>query len=110
MDLVETRRFSVFLVNLDPIIGSEMKKIRPCVLVSPDEMNRHLSTVIIAPLTSTHRVYASRVSCIFDSKPGEIALDQIRAVDKYRLIKMIGIIQDSESRRVLSVLQEMFTL
>jgi mRNA interferase MazF len=109
MDVVNTRRFSVFLVNLDPTLGSEMKKTRPCVVVSPDEMNRHLSTVIIAPLTSTLRGYASRVSCVFDSKSGEIALDQIRAVDKNRLIKMMGKIQDSECQQVLSVLQDMFT-
>jgi mRNA interferase MazF len=108
MDVVDTRRFSVFLVNLDPTIGSEMKKMRPCVVVSPDEMNRHLSTVIIAPLTSTLRGYASRVSCVFDSRPGEIVLDRIRAVDKYRLIKMMGKIQDSESQQVLTVLQDMF--
>lgn len=77
-------------------------------VVSPDEMNRHLSTVIIAPLKSTLRGYASRVRCVFDSRPGEIALDQMRAVDKYRLIKMMGQIQDSECQQVLSVLQDMF--
>ena len=106
--MVTARRFSVFLVNLDPTLGSEMKKTRPCVVVSPDEMNRHLSTVIIAPLTSTIRGYASRVSCVFDNRSGEIALDQVRAVDKYRLIKMMGKIQDSESQQVLAVLQVMF--
>ena len=106
--MVTTRRFSIFLVNLDPTLGSEMKKTRPCVVVSPDEMNRHLSTVLIAPLTSTLRGYASRVSCVFDNRSGEIALDQVRAEDKYRLIKMIGKIQDSEIQQVLSVLRAMF--
>jgi mRNA interferase MazF len=110
MDVVEPHRFSVHLVNLDPTIGSEIRKVRPCVVVSPDEMNRHLETVIIAPLTSTLRGFASRVRCEFQGKPGEIALDQIRTVDKARLIKMMGTIQDSESQRVSAVLQEMFAL
>lgn len=109
MDVVNTRRFSVFLVNLDPTLGSEMKKTRPCVVVSPDEMNRHLAKVIIAPLIFTLRGYASRVNCVFDGKSGEIALDQIRAVDKNRLIKMMGKIQDSECQQMLSVLQDMFS-
>jgi mRNA interferase MazF len=108
MDVVNAARFSVFLVNLDPTVGSEIKKMRPCVVVSPDEMNRHLATVIIAPLTSTIRGYASRVGCVFDNRAGEIALDQMRAVDKSRLIKLMGKIQDSESQQVLSVLQVMF--
>ncbi len=108
MDMVNVLRFSVFLVNLDPTLGSEMKKTRPCVVVSPDEMNRHLSTVIIAPLTSSLRGYATRVGCVFDNRSGEIALDQVRAVDKFRLVKMMGKIQESESQQVLSVLQIMF--
>jgi mRNA interferase MazF len=110
MDVVDTHRFSVHLVNLDPTVGSEIRKIRPCVVVSPDEMNRHLETVIIAPLTSTLRGYASRVRCVFQDRPGEIALDQIQAVDKVRLIKIMGKILDSESQRVSAVLQEMFAL
>ena len=106
--MVNAQRFSVFLVNLDPTPGSEMKKTRPCVVVSPDEMNRHLSTVIIAPLTSTLRGYACRVGCVFESRSGEIALEQVRAVDQFRLIKLMGKIEDSECQQVLSVLQVMF--
>ncbi len=108
--MVNARRFSVYLVNLDPTVGSEIRKARPCVVVSPDEMNNHLNTVIIAPLTSTRRGYASRVSCVFQDKDGEIALDQIRAVDKTRLIKLMGNAQDSESQQISAVLVEMFAL
>jgi len=83
-------RFGVYLVTLDPTVGAEMRKSRPCVAVSPDEMHRHLDTVIIAPLTTKRRGYPTRVPCIFAGRNGEIALDQIRAVDQSRLKKRIG--------------------
>ena len=107
MDVVASR-FEVFLVNLDPTIGTEIQKTRPCVVVSPDEMNRPLGTVIIAPLTSTLRSYASRVNVQFDERDGQVALDQIRAVDKARLVKRLGKIKRKEGLQVLAALQEMF--
>ncbi len=103
------RRFVVYLVNLDPTIGSEVQKTRPCVIISPDEMNRHVSTVIVAPMTSVKRNYPSRVNCHFQGRNGQIILDQIRTVDKTRLTKKLGRISKSESDQVLAVLQEMFT-
>ncbi len=102
------RRFDVFLVNLDPTIGSEIQKTRPCVIVSPDEMNRNISTVIIAPMTTKGREYPTRVICQFQNKDGQIVLDQIRTVDKSRLVKKIGQISQDEQREVLNILAEMF--
>jgi mRNA interferase MazF len=102
------QRFDVFLVNLDPTIGSEIQKTRPCVIVSPDEMNRNISTVIIAPMTTKGREYPTRVICQFQNKDGQIVLDQIRTVDKSRLVKKIGQISQDEQREVLNILAEMF--
>jgi len=105
---VVAKRFDVFLVNLDPMIGSEIQKTRPCVIVSPDEMNRYISTVIIAPMTTKGRIYPTRVICQFQGKDGQIVLDQIRTVDKSRLVKKIGQISQDEQREVLDILAEMF--
>ena len=80
-------RFDVFLVNLDPTVGSEIKKTRPCLVISPDEMNRHIRTIIIAPMTTAGKDYPTRVSSTFRNKMGKVALDQIRTIDKIRLIK-----------------------
>jgi mRNA interferase MazF len=102
------KRFDVFLVNLDPTIGSEIQKTRPCVIVSPDEMNRYISTVIIAPMTTRGRIYPTRVICQFQGKDGQIVLDQIRTVDKSRLVKKIGQISEDEQREVFDILAEMF--
>jgi mRNA interferase MazF len=102
------KRFEVFLVNLDPTIGNEIQKTRPCVIVSPDEMNRNISTVIIAPMTTKGRQYPTRVICQFQNKDGQIVLDQIRTVDKSRLVKKIGQISQDEQREVLNILAEMF--
>jgi len=102
------KRFDVFLVNLDPTIGNEIQKTRPCVVVSPDEMNRYISTVIIAPLTTKGRAYPTRIICQFQGKNGQIILDQIRTVDKSRLVKKIGQISQNEQRAVLDILAEMF--
>ncbi|MFU8862004.1 MAG: type II toxin-antitoxin system PemK/MazF family toxin [Cyclonatronaceae bacterium] len=101
-------RFDVFLVSLDPTKGSEIKKTRPCLIISPDEMNRHIRTVIIAPLTSTIKNYPTRVTTTFDGKKGQVVLDQIRTIDKQRLIKKLGTISPADSENVLNTLLEMF--
>lgn len=101
-------RFDVFLVSLDPTIGAEIQKTRPCVVISPDQMNRNMRTVLIAPMTSKGRDYPMRVACQFENKPGEVILDQIRGVDKRRLIKRLGRVSDAEGQLILKVLMEMF--
>jgi len=101
-------RFDVFLVNLDPTVGSEIKKTRPCLVISPDEMNRHIRTVIIAPMTTAGKDYPTRVSCTFKKKMGQIVLDQIRTTDKIRLIKKLGTIDPDTQSEVISVLQRLF--
>jgi len=104
------KQFEVYLVTLDPTKGSEIKKTRPCVIVSPNEMNHYLNTAVIIPLTSTIKNYPTRVSCSFDNKAGQVAIDQIRAVDKSRLVKKIGAFKDPAFiDKVLSVLQDMFS-
>jgi mRNA interferase MazF len=105
---VVVSRFDVFLVNLDPTVGSENTKTRPCVIVSPDEMNRFIRTVIIAPLTSKGRSYPTRVACKFDKKDGQVVLDQIRTVDKTRLIKKLGRLDKDTQQELLEGLGEMF--
>lgn len=106
---VVVKRFDVFLVNLDPTVGSEIKKTRPCVVVSPDEMNRYIATVIIAPMTTKGKTYPTRVVCQFQGKDGQIILDQIRTIDKARLVKKLGQISQDEQRVVLDILAEMFS-
>jgi mRNA interferase MazF len=101
-------RFEVYLVNLDRTVGSKIKKTRPCLIVSPDEMNRHLGTVIIAPMTTKGRSYPMRVTCRFQGKDGQIVVDQIRTIDKSRLIKQLGSISAASQSAVLSVLAAMF--
>jgi mRNA interferase MazF len=101
-------RFDVYLVNLDPTIGSEIHKTRPCLIVSPDEINHNLRTVLIAPMTTKGRSYPTRVSCRFKKKNGQVVLDQIRAVDQIRLIKRLGRLDSQTSADVLDVLQQMF--
>ncbi len=102
------QRFDVFLVNLDPTIGSEIQKTRPCVVISPDEMNKYIATVIVAPMTTRGQSYPTRVPCQFQSKDGQIVLDQIRTVDKTRLVKRLGQISSDEQKAVLETLAEMF--
>jgi len=102
------KRFEVYLVNLDPTIGSEIQKTRPCLVISPDEMNSNISTIIIAPMTTKGRDYPSRVNCQFEGKAGQIVLDQIRTVDKIRLVKKLGKISLATQNEVLAVLMEMF--
>ena len=105
---VVVKRFDVYLVGLDPTVGSEIQKTRPCLVISPDEMNQHIRTVIIAPMTSTSKDYPTRVSCIFRKKRGHIVLDQIRTIDKALLIKRLGTIDSKAQLDVVSVLQRMF--
>jgi len=102
-------RFQVWLIGLDPARGSEIQKTRPCVIVSPDEMNHNISTAIIAPMTTKIRGYPTRVPVTFRRKRGEIVLDQLRTVDKSRLIKKLGDIDENTARSVIAVLQEMFS-
>lgn len=102
------RRFDVFLVNLDPTIGSEIKKTRPCLIISPDEMNRHIRTIIVAPMTTAGKDYPTRVPCTFQNKNGQIVLDQIRTLDKSRLIKRLGVIDSQTQVDVVAVLQRLF--
>ena len=101
-------RFEIYYVNLDPTVGSEIKKTRPCVIISPDEMNRNIRTVIIAPLTKVLHNYPTRVPCKVEGKQGQIVLDQIRTIDKSRLTKKIDTLTKSTQKKVLKVLQEMF--
>ncbi|WP_323228221.1 type II toxin-antitoxin system PemK/MazF family toxin [Spirulina sp. 06S082] len=102
-------RFEIYLVQLNPTVGSEIRKERPCVVISPDEMNHNIATVIIAPMTTKARSYSTRVNCYFQGKDGQIILDQIRTVDQSRLIKKLGVIEESEQEEVLKVLANMFS-
>jgi mRNA interferase MazF len=105
---VVVNRFEVYLINLDPTVGSEIKKTCPCLIISPDEMNHHIRTVIVAPMTATGKNYPTRVSCRFKGKNGKVVLDQIRTVDKNRLVKKVGKMDKRTAEKVLSVLAEMF--
>ena len=102
------KRAEIWLVELNPTIGKEIQKTRPCMIISPDESNKYLDTVVVAPLTSAHKNYPSRVNCKFDGKEGQIVIDQIRSVDKIRLNKKLGIIDKDTSLKVFTVLHEYF--
>jgi mRNA interferase MazF len=102
------KRFDLYLINLAPTVGHEIKKTRPCLVVSPDEMNRHIATVIVAPMTTRVRSYPSRVKCRFEGKNGHIVLDQLRTVDKARLVKRLGRINGLTQNNVLKALAEIF--
>ncbi len=103
------KRFDIFLVNLDPTIGSEIQKTRPCLIISPNEMNRNIRTVIIAPMTTKGRRYPTRVECKFQGKPGQIVLDQIRTIDKSRLVHKLGQLKEETSVEVLETLAQLFS-
>jgi mRNA interferase MazF len=107
LDMV-VERFAIYLVNLDPTLGSEINKTRPCAVVSPDDMNLNIRTAIIAPMTSTRKGYPSRVPCTFAGRQGEIVLDQIRTVDQVRLVKRLGVLSSSTSAAVVKTLLDMF--
>jgi mRNA interferase MazF len=106
--MVTPARFDVYLVNLDPTIGSEIKKTRPVVIISPDEMNAHLSTVIVAPLTTSKRPWPTRINLTFQGKSGQIVLDQLRTVDKSRLVNKLGTLQPTTAQSGCTVLEELF--
>lgn len=101
-------RGDVHLVRLDPTLGSEIRKTRPCVIVSPDELNHHLRTVIVAPMTTAGQAYPWRIACRFQNRSGFVALDQLRAVDSERLVKRLGRVSPATGTEVLEALQEMF--
>jgi mRNA interferase MazF len=104
---VEIRQYEVYLIDLDPTVGHEIKKRRPCLVVSPDEMNRNIQTVIVAPMTTKSHDYPSRIKISFDNKKGWIVLDQIRTVDKRRLLKKAGKISGEPVAKVKAFLKEM---
>jgi mRNA interferase MazF len=103
------KRFEVWLVNLDPVIGNEISKTRPCLVISPDEINGILGTVTIAAMTSANKPYPQRVNCVFKGKSGQVALDHIRSVSKLRLVKKLGTMDEKTSRLVCHVLTEFFS-
>lgn len=102
------KRFDVYLVELDPTIGHEIKKTRPCLVISPDELNHNIRTVIIAPMTTKSRPYPTRVACAFDERDAHIVLDQLRTVDQQRLVKRLGRIDRPTQHAVLDTLAELF--
>ena len=106
---VVVNRFDVYLINLDPTLGSEIRKTRPCLVISPDEMNRHIATVIVAPMTTKGQSYPTRISVRFQGKDGQIVLDQLRTVDKTRLVKRLGKISAPTQKAVTALLVEMFS-
>ena len=101
-------QYDVVLVNLDPTVGSEIKKTRPCVVISPDELNRHIRTIVVAPMTSTLKDYPTRVKVKFSKKEGRIAVDQIRSIDRKRIVQNLGCIKPAEVKRLKSVIFETY--
>ena len=102
------QRFEVWLVALDPTVGAEIRKTRPAVVVSPDEMNAHIATVIVAPMTTKGRSYPTRVACTFQGKTGQVVLDQLRTVDRARMVKRLGRVDPAVADAVLVTLAELF--
>ncbi|TAK12269.1 MAG: type II toxin-antitoxin system PemK/MazF family toxin [Anaerolineae bacterium] len=107
---VVARRFEVYLVSFDPTVGREMRKTRPALVISPDEMNEHIGTVIVAPMTTKGREYPTRVPCRFQGKNGWVVLDQLRTVDKKRLVKRLGVVSSATGKSVLATLAAMFAV
>jgi len=105
---MDVGRYDVFLVQLDPTVGHEIRKTRPCAVVSPDEMNRHIGTVIVAPMTTKGRDYPTRVPCTFQGREGQVVLDQIRTVDRARLVRRLGRLSSPTGVRIGETLVEMF--
>ena len=105
---MDLKQYQIVLVNLDPTIGSKIKKTRPCVIVSPNEMNKYLRTIIIAPMTTTSRNYPTRVKVRHDNKNGWIVIDQIRTIDKKRIIKILGKLKNKEVKEVKNIIKETF--
>jgi len=105
---MELRQYQIVLVNLDPIIGSEIKKTRPCVIISPNEMNKYLQTIVVAPMTSSSKSYPTRVEILHNNSQSQIVLDQIRTVDKQRITKIFGNLAEKEVSKVKEVLKETY--
>lgn len=105
---MEVKQYQIVLVNLDPTLGSEIKKSRPCVIISPNEINDNLQTVVIAPMTSTSRKYPTRIKVKHNSKEGWIVIDQIRTIDKIRIVKKFGSISEKEILECKRVIRETF--
>ncbi|PJB12315.1 MAG: growth inhibitor PemK [Flavobacteriales bacterium CG_4_9_14_3_um_filter_40_17] len=105
---MELSQYQIVLVNLDPTVGSEIKKTRPCVIISPNEMNKYLQTIVIAPMTTTSKKYPTRIEVKHDRKIGWIVIDQIRTIDKQRIIKILGRLSKPEIKEVKSVMKETF--
>lgn len=105
---MEINQYQILLVNLDPTIGSEIKKTRPCVVISPNEMNKYLRTVVIAPMTTSSKKYPTRIAVRNNDKKGWVVLDQIRTIDKQRIIKVMGSLTTSEIRELKSILRETY--
>jgi mRNA interferase MazF len=108
MDMV-INRFEIWLVNLDPTLGSEISKTRPCVVVSPNVVNKFLNTITVAALTSTPKPYPTRVDCFFNKQSGQVALDQMRSVDKVRFVKKLGVLDNLTAQTICDTLQDLFT-
>lgn len=106
---MEVKQFDVYLINIEPTLGHEINKIRPCLIISPNEMNRFISTVIVAPMTTKGKNYPTRVTCVFQGKKGQVVLDQIRTIDKERLVTKLGTISSNVQKRILDILQQMFS-
>ena len=105
---MELKQYAIVLVNLDPTIGSEIKKTRPCVIVSPNEMNRHLNTIAVAPMTTNLKKYPTRISVVHNRKKGMVAIDQIRTLDKRRIIKTFNGLNKSEIQKYKAIIKETF--
>jgi mRNA interferase MazF len=105
---MEIKQYQIIIVNLDPTVGSEIRKTRPCVVISPNEMNKHLRTIIIAPITSKSRDYMTRVKFDLEGNDNWIAIDQIRTIDLTRIIKTIGELDKKEVKRIKSIIKETF--
>ncbi len=105
---MDLKQYQIVLVNLDPTIGSEIKKTRPCVVISPDEMNKYLRTIVVAPMTTTSKKYPTRIEIKHDGKIGWIVIDQIRTIDKQRIIKVLGRLSKPEIKETKSIIKETF--
>ena len=105
---MDLKQYQIVLVNLDPTIGSEMKKTRPCVVISPNEMNKYLQTIVVSPMTSSSKSYPTRVEITHEKKKGWIVLDQIRTVDRQRIIKVLGNLSEKETAKLKEVLRETY--
>ena len=105
---MDLKQYQIVLVNLNPTVGSEMKKTRPCVIISPNEMNKYLQTIVVAPMTSSSKTYPTRVEINHDNKKGWIVLDQIRTVDRQRIVKLLGNLTDKETKKVKEILRETY--